>query len=436
MRIIGASFVMTCNQAWDIFYNGGVVIDEEHIIEVGIFEELKKKYCHCDFVFYKNHILLPAFINAHIHFEFSKNDTSFDYGGFGAWLDSVMNNRGEVLKNNVQAIQSAIQTQKKNGVGSVCAISSYDLDLKLLLDSKLKVIYCHEVLGALEQDFEKQAISISTRLEKSLAYKSQSFFPALALHAPYSVNPKIAQYVIDLALKYNLLVSTHFLESQAELEWLTMQSGYFQHFYNTYFQIKNAKPHFTIDNFLSLFHGVRTLFVHCLYADDTLQRQILDAHHIISCPRSNLLLNAKMGNNIIIATDGKSSNIDVSLLNEARYTLFTQLATCKDIDIEILSIKVLQAITCNPARALGLNNGVLEIGKSADVAIFELDYNIANQSIYNEVCSANTQQDSLNLGFHTNIKEKITKLSTCLALKFLLNARQATRLLINGNDIL
>ena len=396
MKLIGASIMLPCRETWEVVEHGGIIVDSGVIKEVGNFDVLMQKYNNCDFVFYKNHVLLPAFINSHIHFEFSKNDTSFCYGDFDIWLDSVMANRGEVLKHNTQAIQQAIKTQKRSGVGSVCAISSYDLDLELLLDSKLKVIYCHEVLGAMESDFTQQALNISNRLEKTLALKSPTFAPALALHAPYSVNPKIAHYVVELAMRYNLLLSTHFLESRQELEWLNESKGYFKEFYAKNFQVKEAKAHFSIDSFLDLLGDAKTLFVHCLHADFSLKERLLKHGYIVSCPRSNLLLQGKMGLNHIIATDGKSSNADVDILEELRCALFATLSQ------EELSQQLIYAITRNSAKALGLNNGSLEEDKCADVALFKLPFNRLDN----------------------------------IAQSFILHARHATRLLVNGNDIL
>lgn len=402
MKLIGTSIMLPCDEVWEVVEHGGIIIDSGMIKEVGDFNLLRQKYSNCDFVFYKNHVMLPAFINSHIHFEFSKNDTSFCYGDFDIWLDSVMANRGEVLKHNTQAMQQAIRTQKRSGVGSVCAISSYDLDLELLLDSKLKVIYCHEVLGAMESDFTQQALNISNRLEKTLSLKNATFTPALALHAPYSINPKIAHYVVELAMRYNLLLSTHFLESRQELEWLSESKGYFKEFYAKNFQVKDAKAHFSIDSFLDLLSDINTLFVHCLHTDSNLKERLLKQGSIISCPRSNLLLQGKMGLNHIIATDGKSSNADVDILEEIRYALFATLSQDKAQDIESLSKDLIYSITRHSAKALGLNNGSLKAGKCADIVLFKLPFNRLDN----------------------------------IAQSFILHAKQAARLLVNGNDVL
>lgn len=409
MKLLGASFVITCNDNVGILRNGGVLIDNGIILAVGNFNELKQKCEQCDFIFYKNHILLPALINSHIHFEFSKNTSSFMYGSFGTWLDSVMKNRGAILKDNLKSIQQAILEQKKSGVGTVCAISSYDLDLDSLLNSNLRVIFCHEVLGMNANEFENQVLDISNRLEYSMPLKTDLFQSALALHAPYSVHTKLAQYIIDLATKYKLLISTHFLESRHELEWLQSKSGYFAEFYSKHLNLKDVES-FSQEEFLDLLSDVNVIFTHCIYADSNIREKILKLGSIVSCPRSNLLLSGKMGDNNIISTDGKSSNNDVNLLQEMRYALFATLSAreTQDIkqdntkDIESLSKQILYAVTCNPANALGLNNGILQEGKNADIAVFDVE------------CE--------------HLEQVITS--------FVLHAKNAVSLLVNGIDII
>ena len=405
MRLLGASLVLTCGgEADGVLRDGGILIDDGRIKSVGDFRALKEQYGHCDSVFYKDHIILPAFINSHIHFEFSRASTKLNYGSFALWLDSVMKHRDSIFQDSDNDIKQEVLLQKKCGVGTVCAISSYDNDLDLLLKSNLRVIFCHEVLGANSDDFENQVLSISSRLERSLGLRSSLFQPGLAIHSPYSVHPRLASYVIDLATKYNLLVSTHFLESKEECEWLESKSGYFASFYEKTIQL-STPPHFSKADFLSLFEGVRAIFAHCLYADSDFKHEILKRGHIVSAPRSNLLLNGKMGDNEIISTDSRGSNSNTNILDELRCALFSTIAHAghsNSCDLESISRSMLQAITSRPAKALGLNNGMLEEGRDADIAVFGFDCDDVSQ----------------------------------IATNFILRASEATALFVNGVDIL
>ena len=109
-----------------------------------------------------------------------------------------------------------------------------------------------------------------------------------------------------------------------------------------------------------------------------------------------------MGLNHIIATDGKSSNADVDILEELRYALFATLSQDKAQDIESLSKDLIYAITRNSAKALGLNNGSLKAGKCADIVLFKLPFSRLDN----------------------------------IAQSFILHTKQAARLLVNGNDVL
>ncbi|MCQ2779204.1 metal-dependent hydrolase, partial [Helicobacter pylori] len=90
-EIIGASLVFLCNEKCEVLEDYGVVFDEK-IVEVGGYQSLTLKHPHLKAQFFENSVLLPAFINAHTHFEFSNNKASFDYGSFSGWLGSVLNN--------------------------------------------------------------------------------------------------------------------------------------------------------------------------------------------------------------------------------------------------------------------------------------------------------------------------------------------------------
>lgn len=372
MKLIGASIVFVCDDEFRILKNYGVVISDGKIIDIDKFKILKEKYKNIESIFFNNSILLPALINSHIHFEFSK-ENNFVFGSFDKWLLSVMKQRESVLSNVHEHIINAIETQKKSGVGTVLAISSHDLDLELLYNSSLKVIFSPEVIGANKNDFEIQKKTIDNRLKKVLSLQNERFIPSISIHAPYSVHKDLAEYVIKLAIKHDLLLSVHFLESLEESKWLCKQKSFFHYFYENILKLK-ATPFYSPESFLNLFKDSKSVFVHCLYLNENLESKI---SNIISCPRSNVLLNQKMGKNNIIATDGISSNFDVNLLNELRFTFLNKIMF--DDDLERVAIDLIKSVTLYPAKALGLNNGSLRIGFDADICVFSFEHlDIAN----------------------------------------------------------
>lgn len=445
MQLIGASLVFVCDEDFTIIKNGGVVFEDGRILSVGKYKELESKLEsnadfsvessedfgakssikssvdfdkgfgevseHClnssfdkDFAqyfakrkknkkkakkpikkqFFSDCVLLPAFVNAHIHFEFGANTTSFAYGSFEAWLASVMSYRGGVLEKLESVLKKQITTQLECGVGSVGAISSYGGDMLALAHSPLRVSYFCEVLGASEVD--ESFARFRERFESALKAKSERFTPRVAIHSPYSVHSALAKKVIDFATQKSStkpIISAHFLESASEREWLESKSGWFKDFYTDTLKIPNPKPLYDIREFLELFSEVQAVLTHCVEMSEVELERILDAGHFITtCPRSNRLLGGKMldiahfrradsrfAHSLAIGTDGASSNVDTNLLDEMRSALFG-LGLCEGFGLGEAAKLLLLSATRYGAQALGLENGELKHGKYADFALF------------------------------------------------------------------
>ncbi|RAX52041.1 hypothetical protein CCY99_07780 [Helicobacter sp. 16-1353] len=399
MKLIGASAVITCDDNFSVIKDGGILFDENKIIKIGKFNELKKMQ-YIDVRFYESCVITPSLINTHIHFEFSQNTSSLNYGNFGEWLDSVILKRESLMKDSSDAIKTALKETLSCGVGSVGAISSNGLDLEILNQSPLKVLFFNEIIGTNKEYNEKIMNDFNERLEKSLLLTSPNFKSGIALHSPYSLNFELASYAIKKAMEHKLLVSTHFLESKEELMWLEYKKGYFKKFFKRFFNDENALPYYSKESFLRLFKNCESLFVHCLFLNNddwaTISKLNVD---IVSCPRSNRLLNNRYFDflkakdyrlPLIIATDGKSSNNNLNILDEARVALFAY----EQFNINNLAKEILLSITRRPAKRLRFNNGFLEKGRASDFAIFYIkDIENCSQVILNFLLHAKKVED-------------------------------------------
>lgn len=394
IKLIGADWVITCNKHFEIIKNGGILFNEDKILKIGDFKNLNSK--NIESKYYDSCVITPALINPHIHFEFSANTSKLRYGSFGEWLDSVMCHREELFKK--VNIKDAIKEVLKSGTSCVGAISSLGIDLNILNTSPLKVMFFNEIMGSSNIESNKELFD--ERLNKSLLLDNANFKTAIALHSPYSLHDELANYAIQKALENNMLVSTHFMESREELMWLTYQNGYFKNFFKKYFNNNEAKPFYTKQSFLELFKQSKVILVHCLYLEnnDFEILKKLDAD-IVSCPRSNRLLNNKYfdffkardyGFKLILATDGKSSNNSLSLLDEARSAFFAY----EKFNVEHLAKEIILSITARGANKLGFNNGILDKNKASDFAIFKIkDIASCTQVALNFILHAKEVQD-------------------------------------------
>ena len=123
-------------------------------------------------------------------------------------------------------------------------------------------------------------------------------------------------------------------------------------------------------DFIKEFDGINSLFVHALELNDNdLKLLNSSSHSVVHSPVSNRLLNntkldfENFKINLCIGTDGLSSNISLSMFDELRSALMSHY----NIDLNILSKKLLTMATKNGAQGLRLNSGELAIGKDSDI---------------------------------------------------------------------
>ena len=384
MKILCADYVITCNDNFEIIKDGAVCFDEK-IVEIGKADEViqNNPYARVKKLS-PNSVIMPSMVNTHVHLEFSANKTTLVYGDFVKWLKSVISNR-DILKKNCDnnCYETAIEDMLESGVLIFGAVSSFGDDMASCFEAPQKVVYFNEILGSHPDMVDEIKSDFDKRVQKSFELKSETFIPALSVHAPYSTHPLLAKYVTNLAKKDNLLVSTHFMESKAEREWLDSGSGEFKEFLNAF--NKNAKPMYSPMEYLGLFEGCKTTFVHanCCTQEEYEKISSLDSY-ISHCLVSNRVLNNPLldlktviQNNIplCIGTDGLSSNISLNIWDELRSALFAHM----DFDVLKLAKYLLIAATRNGAYALGLKDSAyLKNGKNADLITIVLPDSVEN----------------------------------------------------------
>lgn len=375
MKILVADYIYTPNG----FVEYQAVAFDEQIKAVESLENLLQAYPEAQIIRTEPHsVIYPGFINTHVHLEFSANKTSLKYGSFMPWLDSVIANRDELMQgcDNKMMMQEC-DAMLRSGITSFGAISSFGADLEVCEQTPQRVILFNELIGSNAQYADMLYGDFLERLEASKSCPPQSrVTPAIAIHSPYSVHPILVQKAVALAKKNNFPLSAHFLESQAEREWLESGSGELKTFFEKYFN--TSTPVTNIEEFMVAFDTYPTHFAHAVQATDKeLEYLASKGHSIAHCPRSNRYLGCgrlaieKLIERELpysIATDGLSSNDSLSIFDEFRAALMLH----HQAPIQELADQLIKAGTQDAADILGLNCGRIEAGRLADLVVVTL----------------------------------------------------------------
>ncbi|MCD4667112.1 MAG: amidohydrolase family protein, partial [Sulfurimonas sp.] len=216
-----------------------------------------------------------------------------------------------------------------------------------------------------------------SRLDASKTVKRDGFYPAVAIHSPYSVHPVLIKKALEIVKNEELKLTAHFMESKAEREWLDNNEGDFKDFFQQLLKQNSAVS--DSSEFLSNFDDFDTLFTHATKVNNNeLDSISKNKQTIIHCPISNRLLGNDTLNikaleekNIrwILATDGLSSNYKLDLFEEMKIALFIH----SHMPLLELAKKLIKSVTKDAADALGLNTGEIAEGKNADMLILDLD---------------------------------------------------------------
>ncbi|MGD9623024.1 MAG: metal-dependent hydrolase [Arcobacter sp.] len=403
MKIISANWIVTCDENDSIIKNGAIVFDDK-IIEIDSLDEIEKKYPNIEIKKLENNsVLMPGLINSHVHLEFSGNSTTLKYGNFYSWLNSVIKFREELInKADKKLISLKLEKMKKTGTTTIGAISSYSFELEACLKSPINKVFFCEVIGSKGDMIDTLFADFKSRLNNAKKFASKNFIPAIAIHSPYSVHPFLVRETLNLARNENLAVSSHFLESREEFEWLHKDEGSFLEFFKNFLNQEKAvsKPM----EFLNLFSNIKNLsFTHCVEASNNDLEKIKELGASINhCVTSNRLLNNtkldldRLGEiPFTIGTDGLSSNNSLSMFDELRNALMAHY----DKNVIEFSKKLIKAATVNGSRALGLNKGVIGKDFDSDIISFSLPDNLEEvEDLYMQIILHTKFVDNVIIG--------------------------------------
>lgn len=195
---------------------------------------------------------------------------------------------------------------------------------------------------------------------------------AVAPHGLYTCSGKVLSIAAKIALKYNLPIHTHFMESNKELE-----------------DIKNLHNDEPVNVLKKYFNGIHLILAHGVKLTDIDIKELKTMDIGISHnPVSNLRLGCKIAdiskyqeNGILvgIGTDGQGSGNNLDMFEAMKMAVLLQGGIHED-ENRINAEDVIKMATINGAKILGIDDkvGSIEEGKQADIIIVDIEQKLDN----------------------------------------------------------
>ena len=352
-------------------------VDGNCIIEVGAWADVKNKSEAVDL---GEVILLPGLVNAHCHLDYT------DFVGaiptprsFTDWINAIVDLKKDVddAAHRESWLHGAAQCLR-HGTTTLGNIETRpDLLPELWAATPLRVASFLELIVTRAQSDTAQAVADATNWIAS--HKPPSGHAGLSPHAPYTTNPDL----LEACAATDLPMAMHLAESAEEDEMFRQGSG------PLYERLAAAGREMAdCGRGSPIAHANRSgllsenlIAIHGNYLDNDDIHLLAENHvSLVHCPRSHAYFGhapfraealRTAGVNLCLGTD----SLATMRAGDAELSLFEELrAYCgafpDSVDLETL----LQCVTVNPARALGMAGQVGELAVDAFADLMTLPF--------------------------------------------------------------
>ncbi len=352
----------------------GILIDDDVIVTVGRYDDIARDYGTLavrDF----DGILCPALINAHTHLELSAlRKDQFHHSDFVDWVIKLVDTRMSMF--SVDQRPECLSAKREAEEKGTCYFVNVGNDFELNRSLGDNQLFAFEQIGI----NDSSAAKIFDR-SSELALRKDGTSTALAVHAPYSVSPRLMREIKLFNNRRGAVTSIHLAETADEVEFIKSGSGRMADLLNYRvgnweFKAPGVSPVEYVDSLGLL--DAKTLCVHCVHVDEK-DIGIMKSRGsaVAVCLRSNLELSGiappvgkflESGVRILIGTDSRASSPDIDMFAElaAFYTEFHGLMN---------PARVFGAATSDAAEFLGIEKqyGSITQGKRASIVYVPFD---------------------------------------------------------------
>jgi cytosine/adenosine deaminase-related metal-dependent hydrolase len=337
--------------------------------------------------------VLPAFINAHTHLDYSALPAAGDGLPFFEWLELLYNlSSNTTPEEAASAASNTASDLLKSGVAYIADAGPLGISGPILAERGIGGVIFLEVFGIDVRDNLQERMSrLKERISELRRTLNRSLSIGVSPHSPYTAGPELLRIANEYAAANKLPLCIHTAESVGEIERLMGLQPVFS--LSRRENVQWTPPKTTPVRYLHSLGLLRpgVVCAHCVHIDkEEIDLLASSGASVVICPRSNALHGHGIppftdliaaGVPVGLGTDGTCSVGRLDMLEEMRFALALERARLRS-PTAVYAKTVLEAATIGSAKALDLHRetGSIEVGKSADLTVVELPSGRLNES--------------------------------------------------------
>jgi len=358
--------------------NGYLLIRNNCIFGFGQKKDLNATKGEFDFVDCGESVILPAFVNAHAHLDYTcLHGKIKPQKNFTTWIKEIVAAKKQLTAQDFKTSwKTGAEMLLRTGCGIVANIESApNLIPEIWGETPLVLYSLIEILGVQNRDFDFWNL-IKSKREMTIRANNIGISP----HSLYSTNPELLKKCFEFAIKENLLVSVHIAESKDEYEMFKSGRGELIEWLKSLGRQTSDCGYGSPVRILYKYEvPQKMLLVHANYIDDD-DVELIRRNNasVVHCPRSfsyfgheqfhlRKLLDA--GINVCLGTDSLASTGLSENREDNQLNMFSEMRQFASVYPEIEPALILRMATKNGAIAIGMENkyGVIKKGAYANL---------------------------------------------------------------------
>ena len=322
-----------------------------------------------------NKVIMPGLINTHAHIAMSIFRGTFEGCNLYKWLNEKIWPVEAKLTEKQVYDATMLSIIEMISTGTTCVNDHYFMSKqirKALEKTKMRAMITSILMDTDgEQAFNKR-LKEFTDLYESRDKEKDLITYSVSPHGLYTCSDKVLTISRELALKYNLPIHVHFLESIDEIE-----------------DIRKLHGRDAVNVLKEYFNGVHAILAHGV----KLNNKDIEILKTMDCgiahnPVSNFRLGCKIadttkyiqeGINVGLGTDGQGSGNNLDMFETMKLAALAQ-GGIHENEYKIESKEIMKMATINGAKLLNLDDkiGSIEEGTNTDIIIIDISPKLEN----------------------------------------------------------